>query len=235
MMTPINQPSVFDDPEYFSVPEDNPSSFRGHRYSVQVQPTSNPQQFFRLKTMKEMNFASLVKPSPFQKNTKTTSSAESSPVHAKTFRSKEPSHNNSSLSTCPYFFGSNHNITSSLPPKEEIDPLVESIRSDVEPLAKEDHTKVQRKSIIKMGSKSKYSKGYDGRASVRLLPDMASYNSSDDIQDPNAEEILYPNKYVIEVSESDEESEDSDESELNPDLQYQPEPEEKVHYSKAEC
>jgi len=85
-----------------------------------------------------------------------------------------------------------------------------------------------------MGSKSRYSKGYDGRASVLLLPGMVSYKSSDDIQDSNAEEVLYPNKYVIEVSESDEESESDDES--NNDVPgYQPEPEEKVHYSQAEC
>lgn len=228
MMSQYKQSSIFADSEQFSVPEDLPSSARFCQYSSSDHNPTKDNYLKRLNTMKSMNFASLVKPSPFQKLSQTLSTPDSSPITAKFPKTIPISQNNSTVSTCPYFLGSHLNLTS-LPPKEEIDPLVESITSDTEPVEKENetiNTKPARKSIIKKGSKSRYSKGYNSEAFVMLLPDMTSYNSLDDVPLPDGEEVLYPNKYVIEVSESEE----SDDTEEDPNtmIGYQAGSEDKI-------
>ena len=227
--------SFFADSEQFTVPDDMPSSARLCQYASSDHNPTKDNYLKRLNTLNNMDFGSLVKPSPFQKVSQTLNTPDGSPVAAKHFKNVPLSKNNSTVSTCPYFLGSNLNLTS-LQPKEEIDPLVESIDSDIDPEEPEEVEVKQnelkpaaRKSILKMRSKSRYSKAYpSAEALMMLLPDMNSYNSIDDVPLADGEEVMYPNKYVIEVSESEESDSDSDEQDPNTLIGYQGQPEEKL-------
>jgi len=189
---------TIEDPENFTVPDDIPSAYL-------KQNIINPNSLNRFNSIQSMNFASLVKPSPFQQTEKSFSTPDASPNIQKYVKSPLSSQQNTTASTGPYFFGSSSNLLPSLLPKDEVDPLAESTSS---PLKENNSSQTNRTGIIKMGEKSKYSKGYPSFASIHLLPDMTSYNSLDDVSSCDAEEFVYPNKYLIEVSEDDEESHD---------------------------
>jgi len=196
-------PQHFEDDENFSAPDDSPSCSQIHKYSSLHHNHPNDKFITRLNSMKNMDFATLVKPSPFQQTPKSLSSAENSPDGSKFAKSLINSQYSSGLSTTagPAFFGSSLNLPSLLQ-KDEVDPLAEN---DLKENSK-------HSGIIKMGEKSKYSKGYPSWASVGLLPDMTSYNTCEDDSHSEDEEVMYPDKYVIEVSEDDEESQDDYES-----------------------
>ncbi len=190
------QSYIPEDPENFAVDDDIPCAYLQQNFT-------NPNSLNRLNSIQSMNFASLVKPSPFQQTEKSFSTPDVSPNVQKGIKSPLSSQQNTTASTGPYFFGSSSNLLPSLHHKDDVDPLAETTSG----VLKENNSSnsVRTTGILKMGEKSRYSKGYPSFASVLLLPDMTSY-SLDDIS--SEEEVIYPNKYVIEVSEDDEESHD---------------------------